>query len=112
MNKEKINNLINNGYSPKVYLSSDKKYTKMILKTILQKKDCNIVYPIYYNHIKKILNNNQIDFINNYNLAKNLRFNEVVDLNIKSKNNTLNIKDMQLLVIYRAIKNMKYLEQN
>ena len=36
----------------------------------------------------------------------------VKQLNIKSKNNTLNIKDMQLLVIYRAIKNMKYLEQN
>ena len=111
MNKEKINNLINDGYYPKVYLSSDKKYTKMILKTILEKKESNIVYPIYYNHIKKILNNNQIAFINNYNLAKNLRFSKIVDLNIKSKNNELNRKDMELLIMYKAIKNMEYLEQ-
>ena len=36
VNKDKINKLIKEGYKPLVYITSDKKYTKMILKTILQ----------------------------------------------------------------------------
>ena len=38
MNKNKINQLINEGYSPFLYLASNKNYTKMILKARLQKK--------------------------------------------------------------------------
>lgn len=112
MNKTKLNNLINKGYKAKLILKANKKFTNMNLQAILEKQDCNIIYPIYYNHIKTLLNKNQIDFINNYNLAKNLKFNDLVDLNIKSKNFTINKQEMQLLTMYKAIKNKKYLEQN
>ena len=111
MNKEKINNLINDGYYPKVYLSSDKKYTKMILKTILINDDSNIVYEIYYNHYKKYLNKDQLNFIEYYNKSKLLKFNDIVNLNIKSKQNILNKDEMGLLIMYKSIKNMEYLEQ-
>ena len=112
MNKTKLNNLINQGYKVKLILKANKKFTNMNLQAILQKQDCNIIHPIYYNHIKTLLNKNQIDFINNYNLAKNLKFNDLVDLNIKSKNFTINKQEMQLLTMYKAIKNKEYLEQN
>ena len=111
MNKEKINKLINEGYKPLVYLKSNKDYTKMIIKTRLEKENCNIIYPVYYNHVKKLLNNNQLKFIKYYNIAKILRFNELVELNIKSKNLTLNKHEMSILTMYRAIKKMQYLEQ-
>ena len=83
----------------------------MILKARLQKKSCDIIYPIYYNHIKKWLNDDQLYFIKYYNIAKNLTFNELVDLNIKSKNLTLNKHEMSILIIYRSIKKMERLEQ-
>ena len=111
MKKEKISKLINQGFKPLIYLKSNKDYTKMILKTKLEKKDCNIVHPVYYNHVKKLLNEEQIKFIEYYNIAKNLRFNELVKLNIKSKNLTLNKHEMSILTMYRAIKKMQYLEQ-
>ena len=96
MKKEKISKLINEGFKPLIYLKSNKDYTKMILKTKLEKKDCNIVHPVYYNHVKKLLNEEQIKFIEYYNIAKNL---------------TLNKHEMSILTMYRAIKKMQYLEQ-
>tara|TARA_R110002074_G_scaffold327057_1_gene497529 strand:- start:315 stop:665 length:351 start_codon:yes stop_codon:yes gene_type:complete len=112
VNKDKINKLIKEGYKPLVFMTSDKKYTRMVLKTILQKENDNVVYPIYYNHIKNLLNENQIKFIECYNKVKLLRFNDIVDLNIKSKNLTLSDHEMYLLTMYKAIKNLTYLEQN
>ena len=111
MNKEKLNQLTNQGYKPLVYLKSNKDYTKMILKTRLEKKKCDIIYSVYYNHIKKLLNDNQLKFIEYYNIAKNLKFNELVELNVKSKNLTLNKHEMSILTMYKAIKKMQYLEQ-
>ena len=111
MKKDKIKELLKNDYKIKVFTIPNKQHDKMLLKTILTKKDCNVVYPVYYNHIKEYLNNNQIDFINNFNKAKNLSFSDDVELNIKSKNNTLTKKDMQLLVMRKSIKNLEYLEQ-
>jgi hypothetical protein len=111
MNKDKIKQLIAEGYEPLVFLQGNKDYSKMILKTRLQKENCNIVYPVYYNHIKTILKKYQLEFIDTYNKVKLLRFSDIVELNIKSKNNTINKNDMKLLVMYRAIKNMDYLEQ-
>lgn len=110
MNKKEINNLINEGYLIKVCLKSNKKYDKMILKTYL-KKD-NSIYSIYYNHIKKLLNTEQIKFIEVYNEVKLLSFSDLVNLNIKSKNLTLNKKEMCLLTMYKSIKKMEYLEQD
>jgi len=112
MNKDKINKLIKEGYRPLVYITSDKKYTKMILKTILQKENDSVIYPVYYNHIKNLLNKNQIKFIEYYNKTKLLKFNDIVDLNIKSKNLTLNEHEMYLLTMYKSIKKMEYLEQS
>ena len=112
MNKDKINKLIKEGYKPLVYITSDKKYTKMILKTILQKENDSIVYPVYYNHIKNILNKKQLIFIDSYNKAKNMKYNNFVELNIKYNNNNINYEDMKLYVMYKAIKNLTYLEQN
>tara|TARA_R110002020_G_C15819279_1_gene732984 strand:+ start:173 stop:511 length:339 start_codon:yes stop_codon:yes gene_type:complete len=112
MNKKEINNLINEGYLIKVCLKSNKKYDKMILKTYLKKQDENIVYPIYYNHIKNLLNKNQINFIDIYNKVKLLRFSDLVNLNIKSKNFTLNKEEISLLTMYKSIKKMEYLEQD
>ena len=42
MNKEKVNELYNQGYKPLVYIKPNKKYDKMILKTILQKENENL----------------------------------------------------------------------
>ena len=111
MNKNKLNKLIEKGYNPLVYLASNKDYNKMILKTRLQKEGCNVIYPIYYNHCKYLLNDNQLIFINTYNKVKLLRFNDIVQLNIEFKNNTITKENMKLLVMYRAIKKMEYLEQ-
>ena len=112
MDKQKVTQLINEGYKPLVYLTSNKNYTKMIIKTRLEKENSSIIYPIYYNHVKNLLNNNQLKFIEYYNIAKNLRFNELVELNIKSKNLTLNEHEMTILTMYRSIKKMEYLEQD
>ena len=111
MKTDKINELLESGYKLKVYISPNKNYNNMLLKTIFEKEDSNIVYPTYYNHVKKHLNNNQLDFISNYNSAKNLSFSDDVELNIKSKTNTLSREDMQLLVMRKSIKNLEYLEQ-
>ena len=111
MKQDKIKELLKNDYKIKVFTIPNKQHNKMLLKTILTKKDCNIVYPVYYNHIKKYLNNNQIEFIDNFNRAKNLSFSDDVELNIKSKNNTLTKKDMQLLVMRKSIKKLEYLAQ-
>ena len=111
MKKEKIKQLTNEGYKPLVYLTSNKKYTKMILKTRLEKENSSIIYPIYYNHVKNLLNNNQLKFIKYYNIAKNLKFNELVELNMKSKNLTSNEHEEAILIMHKAIKKMQYLEQ-
>ena len=111
MKKKQFKNLINNNYKIIVLLQSNKNYNKMILKTILINNENNIVYEIYYNHFKKYLNKNQLNFIEYYKKAKLLKFNEIVELNIKSKENTLNKDEMALLIMYKAIKNMEYLEQ-
>ena len=111
MNKIKMNELYNQGYKPLVYITPNKKYDKMILKTILQKENENVVYPVYYNHIKNLLNENQIEFIDYYNQAKLLRFNDVVELNIKSKQNTLNKQETAILIMYKSMKKLEYLEQ-
>jgi hypothetical protein len=112
MNKDKINKLIKEGYKPLVYITSDKKHTKMILKTILQKENDSVIYPVYYNHVKNLLNKNQIKFIEYYNKTKLLKFNDIIDLNIKSKNLTLNEHEIHLWTMYKSIKKMEYLEQS
>tara|TARA_Y100001938_G_scaffold76676_1_gene106112 strand:+ start:122 stop:523 length:402 start_codon:yes stop_codon:yes gene_type:complete len=111
MNKDKINKLIKKGYKPLVYLQTNKDNTKMILKTILTSKNSNIVYSVYYNHIKNILSKKQLIFIDSYNKAKNMQYNNFVELNIKYNNNNINYEDMQVYVMYKAIKNLTYLEQ-
>tara|TARA_R110001583_G_scaffold129743_1_gene281590 strand:- start:4233 stop:4571 length:339 start_codon:yes stop_codon:yes gene_type:complete len=111
MNKIRMNELYNQGYKPLVYIKPNKKYDKMILKTILQKENENVVYPVYYNHVKNLLNEAQIEFIDYYNQAKLLRFNDLVELNIKSKQNTINKQEMAILIMYKSIKKLEYLEQ-
>lgn len=111
MNKQKVNVLYNQGYKPLVYITPNKKNDKMILKTILQKENENVVYPVYYNHVKNLLNQNQIKFIDYYNQAKLLRFNDVVELNIKSKQNNINKHETTLLIMYKSMKKLEYLEQ-
>ena len=112
MNKDKINKLIKEGYKPLVYLQGNKDNTRMLLKTILINKNSNIVHPVYYNHIKNILSKKQLIFIDSYNKAKNMQYNNFVELNIKYNNNNINYQDMQLYVMYKAIKNSTYLEEN
>ena len=111
MQKNKLNKLIKEGYKPLVYLQGNKNNTRMVLKTILTSKDCNIVYPVYYNHIKNILSKKQLIFIDSYNKAKNMQYNNFVELNIKYNNNEINYENMQVYVMYKAIKNLTYLEQ-
>ena len=112
VNKDKINKLIKEGYKPLVYLQANENNTRMILKTILINKNSNIVHQVYYNHIKNILNKKQLIFIDSYNKAKNMQYNNFVELNIKYNNNNINYEDMQLYVMYKAIKNLTYLEEN
>ena len=109
MNKIKMNELYNQGYKPIVYITPNKKYDKMILKTRLQKE--NSVYEVYYNHVKSLLNQEQIKFIECYNKIKLFTFRDKMELNIKSKQNKLNEQEMYVLVMWRAINKFEYLKQ-
>jgi len=68
-------------------------------------------------HENKILQdqNNQLKkqliFIDSYNKAKNMQYNNFVELNIKYNNNEINYENMQVYIMYKAIKNLTYLEQ-
>tara|TARA_R110002074_G_scaffold394858_1_gene582617 strand:- start:327 stop:650 length:324 start_codon:yes stop_codon:yes gene_type:complete len=106
MNKIRMNELYNQGYKPLVYISPNKKYDKMILKTILQKENENVVYPVYYNHVKNLLNENQIFFIECYNKAKLLSFRDLLEINGKTDRNSVGLYTM-----YKSIKKLEYLEQ-
>jgi len=106
MNKQRMNELYNQGYKPLVYITPNKKYDKMILKTILQKENENVVYPVYYNHIKNLLNENQIFFIECYNKAKLLSFRDLVEINGKTDRDSEGLYTM-----YKSIKKLEYLEQ-
>ena len=111
MKKEDINTKIKEGYKIKVFLASDKKYTKMILKTMFFKEDTNIVFTVYYNHVKKLLNNNQLNFIESYNTVKNWSFKDKVEMNIKFKDNKETISDIANRIVFKAINKMEYIEQ-
>jgi len=111
MKIDKINKLVNENYKIKVFLAPDKKYTKMLLKTMFFNEDTNIVYPVYYNHVKKLLNDNQLKFIESYNTIKNWAFKDKVDMNIKFKDNKESISDIEKRIVYNAINKMEYIEQ-
>ena len=111
MKKEQITKLINEGCKIKVFTTPDKNYKKMILKTALINENNNNIYFIYYNHVKKFLNKNQLNFIEVFNRVKNFKFSDKVDLNIKSKNNTLNKNEHENLIMIKSLNKMEYLEQ-
>ena len=93
MNKQRLNELYNQGYKPIVYITPNKKYDKMILKTRLQKE--NSVYEVYYNHVKSLLNQDQIKFIDCYNKIKLLTFRDKMELHVKSVQNKIDLKKNQ-----------------
>lgn len=104
MNKEKLNELVNKGYKAKVYIKPNKNYTKNSLSCMLISNSSDIVYPVYYNHIKSILNEQQIEFINLFKKAQNIAFNDRVELNIKLKQNILTVEEIKLLTMYKEYK--------
>lgn len=111
MKKEKIEELLNSGYEIKVFISPCKKYEKGILSTLIEKEGESIVYPVYYNHVKKYLNQNQVEFIDTFNRVKNWGYREQVEMNIKSKSNNESKQDIQNRLIFRAINRLEYIEQ-
>ena len=84
MKKEQVKQLLNEGCRIKVYTTPDNKYKKMILKTALINESNNNIYFIYYNHVKKYLNEKQLNFINVFNRVKNFNFRDKLELNIKT----------------------------
>ena len=111
MKTAKINQLIKDNFKLKVYLSSDKNYNKMILKTLFYNKNTDIVYPVYYNHVKKHLTKDQLYFIEIYNTVKNFTFSDKVDVNMKYNNNKETEKDIAIRVMLKSITKKEYLEQ-
>ena len=56
MRQEKINQLLKDNYKIKVFIKINDKSNGMILNTWIHKNtNC---YQVYYNHVKKYLNNN------------------------------------------------------
>ena len=111
MKKEEITKLINEGCKIKVFTTPDKNYKNMILKTALINDDERQFYTVYYNHVKKFLNENQLNFIETFNRVKNFKFSDKVDLNIKSKNNTLNKTEHENLIMLNSLNKLEHLEQ-
>ena len=111
MKKEQVKKLINEGCQIKVYIKPNKKYDKMVLKAALINDDERQFYTVYYNHVKKFLNKNQLNFIAAFNRVKNFKFSDKVDLTIKSKNNSLNKTEYENFIMLKSLNKMEYLEQ-
>lgn len=111
MTTEKIQEKLNQGFFIKVQLVPNKKHDAMKLQTLLLSNETNVVYPIYYNHCKSFLNNDQIDFINTYNNVKNWAFKNDVEMNVKFKSLSESNEDIKNRVMRTSIKKMEYLEQ-
>lgn len=105
MKKAKLQKLLAEGYKAKVYLQDGK------LKAYLYKEGTNEVHPVYYNHVKSILNEYQKDFINAYNRVKNYAFRDDVEMNVKYQAHKETTKEIQLRVVRTAIRKKEYLEQ-
>jgi hypothetical protein len=111
MQKDRIQQLINEGFKIKVFIAPNKKYDGVKLNTVLFSEDSNVVYPVYYNHIKEFLNPEQLVFIDTYNTVKKWTFREDVEMNIKFKGLTETKEDIQNRIVRKAIKKLEYLEQ-
>ena len=113
MKKERVKELINEGYKIKVFTYPNKKYDKMILKTALIKNltEYDSLYFVYYNHVKKFLNKNQLNFIETFQRVKMFTFDNEVDLYVKDKKNTLNKTEHESLTMLKSFRKMECLEQ-
>ena len=116
MKKEKANQLIKEGYQIKVFIAPNRKYDSSKLTCRMYKKVDKIanverIYDVYYNHIKEHLNKDQIRFIELYNKVKNYTYRDAVEINIKKQTLTETKEDIEVRVMYSAIKKLEYLEQ-
>ena len=62
MNKEKQTELLNQGFYIVVSTVANKQYDRMIIKTWFKSDSTNQVYPVYYNHVKNHLSDQQKTF--------------------------------------------------
>tara|TARA_R100000231_G_scaffold102201_1_gene75972 strand:+ start:94 stop:387 length:294 start_codon:yes stop_codon:yes gene_type:complete len=97
MKINRINELIKDNYKIKVFIKLNNKY-KMNLKTWIYKD--NKCYEVYYNHVKKFLNNNQLRFIKAFQTANKITYKELISAN------------MDVKTMHSAIKKREYLEQD
>ena len=110
MTASKIQDLINQNYKIIVCLMPDKKYTKLTLKTLLKSDQNDLIYQVYYNHVKKFLSSSQIENIELYNKVKNLQFSEKLALNIVSKKLVANEYQIKQITLLQSMREIKYLE--
>lgn len=98
MRQEKINQLLKDNYKIKVFIKANNKRSGMVLITWIHNN--NYCYQVYYNHVKKYLNNNQLRFIKAYQQAKKISYKDLLSA------------DMDVKTMHSAIKKLEYLEQD
>ena len=98
MRKEKIDQLLKDNYEIKVFIKINNKSSGMVLNTWIHNN--NNCYEVYYNHVKKYLNDNQLRFIKAYQQAKKINYKDLLSA------------DMDVKTMYSAIKKLEYLEQD
>ena len=112
MTNDSIKNKLEQGYKLELWLKPTKKYDKLTFKTMLIKREDskNLVYFLNYHHAKKFLTAEQIRIKNIYDQVKNIQFNELVNLNVKSQKLELTREETEILVMYKSIKKIESIE--
>lgn len=105
MKQDAIQTKLNEGYFLEVALVPNKSYTKMKLETRLRTSES--VYTVYYNHCKKWLTNEQIEFIELYKKVCSFQFKDKVSLNIEAKKENASIYTMKLFTMWQSVKKME-----
>ena len=111
MTKDRAKELIDQGFKIQVSVRPNKKYDAVKLSCLLRSDNTDVVYPVYYNHVKSWLNDDQLRFIELYNTVKNYTFRDDVEINIKHKQLKETKEDIEVRIMRGAIKKLEYIEQ-
>ena len=107
MKKDRLTQLTNEGFKLRVYLQGGQ------LKSYLHNEEkTNVIHPVYYNHAKSVINEDQKVFIKTFNEVKSYTFREDVEINIKHKGLKETKEDVRRRVMRKAIKKKEYICQD
>jgi hypothetical protein len=110
MTNLQVNEKIKEGFKIVVCLTPNKSYDKLILKTYLKSSGTNVVYSIYYNHVKKLLTTSQINNIDLFYEVKNFSFRDKVELNVAMKQFKNTEKQLRQSTMMQVLREKKYTE--